>query len=397
MKSPRLLYVFPEPLPLRKARAVQVINTVEALAKSGLDIDLAFVPVAGASDPFTHYGMQCPKNVRLIPLSRGLPAPFSRTRMHSNRFFLWRLRSWLKQEAMHGRVPEAVFARHIKLASAMIGAFPSLPLIYEAHEIFSVPAPKLFAQEARVLEEAAAVIAITHGLANSLNRYFGLNRDFAIVPSATTLPEAPGIKDWSSAHREIVYAGSLFDWKGVDDLMAAANWLPGFRITLIGGDEKGIARLRGMLPAEGATVEFAGHLSHNEVWKRLQRACVAILPNRAGSVSDFTSPLKLFEYMAAGCAVVVSDLAVLHEVLELHEASWFIPGDAQSLALAIRRLTDDPARAQAMGTALAVKAKNFSWEARAKRLRTVVEKVCLHEVGFQTPSITTQNVRATGE
>jgi len=376
LMPPRLLYVFPEPLPLRKARAVQVINTVEALAQSGLGVDLAFVPVAGASDPFAHYGKQCPKNVRLIPLSRGLPAPFSSMRMHSNRFFLWRLRKWLKREARYGTVPQAVFARHVKLASAMIGECPSLALIYEAHEIFSVPAPKLFAQEARVLEKAAAVIAITHGLANALNRHFGLSRDFAIVPSATTLPATPGEKDWSSAHREIVYAGSLFDWKGVDDLIVATNWLPGFKITVIGGDEKGIARLRGMLPAEGATVEFSGHLSHGEVWKRLQRACIAVLPNRAGSVSDFTSPLKLFEYMAAGCAVVVSDLPVLHEVLELHEASWFIPGDPQSLALAIRRLTDDPARAQAMGAALAVKAKDFTWESRAKRLRAVVEKVC---------------------
>ena len=379
MKPPHLLYVFPEPLPLRKARAVQVINTVEALAQSGLDVDLAFVPVAGASDPFAHYGKSCPQNVRLIPLSRGLPAPFSRTRMHSNRFFLWRLRSWLKQEARHGRVPQVAFARHIKLASAMLGEFPWLPLIYEAHEIFSAPAPKLFAQEARVLEKAAAVIAITQGLAHALNGHFGLSRDFVIVPSATTLPATPGEKDWSSTHREIVYAGSLFDWKGVDDLIAATNWLPGFRITVIGGDEKGITRLRGMLPAEGATVEFAGHLSHAEVWKRLQRACIAVLPNRAGSVSDFTSPLKLFEYMAAGCAVVVSDLPVLHEVLEAHEASWFIPGDPRSLALAIRRLTDDPAHAQAMGAALAVKAKDFTWEARANRLRAVVEKVCRHK------------------
>jgi len=379
MKALRLLYVFPEPLPLRKARAVQVINTVRALAQSGLAVDLAFVPVEGVDDPFARYGEPCPTNVRLVPLSRGLPTPLSCLRMHSNRFFLWRLRAWLKRQSSQGQSPQVAFARHVKLSSAMLRAFPSLPLIYEAHEVFSAPAPKLFVQEARVIRSAAAVVAITCGLANALNRHFGLSRDFAIVPSATTLPEKPGEKIWSDASQEIIYAGSLFDWKGVDDLIAATRWLPGCRITVIGGDEKGIARLRGMLSAEGATVEFAGHLSHGEVWKRLQRACVAVLPNRAGSVSDFTSPLKLFEYMAAGCAVVASDLPVLHEALEAHEASWFIPGDPQSLALAIRRLTEDPARAQAMGAALAVKAQDFTWEARANRLRAVVEKVCRHK------------------
>lgn len=376
MEALRLLYVFPEPLPLRKARAVQVINTVRALAQSGLAIDLAFVPVEGVDDPFARYGEPCPTNVRLVPLSRGLPAPLSRLRMHSNRFFLWRLRAWLKRQSRQGQSPQVAFARHVKLSGAMLRAFPSLPLIYEAHEIFSAPAPKLFVQEARVIRGAAAVVAITSGLANALNRHFGLSRDFAIVPSATTLPELPGEKIWSDASQEIIYAGSLFDWKGVDDLIAATRWLPGCRITVIGGDEKGIARLRALVTPDGARVEFTGHLSHAEVWKRLERACIAVLPNRAGSVSDFTSPLKLFEYMAAGCAVVASDLPVLHEVLEKNEASWFTPGDPQSLAQAIRCLTDDPARAQAMGVLLAVKAREFTWEARAGRLKAIVGNVC---------------------
>lgn len=375
MTVQRLLYVFPEPLPLRKARAVQVINTVKALAESDIAVDLVFVPVDGCDDPFSHYGMTCPENVRLVPLSRSLPGPLSRLRMHSNHFFLWRLRAWLKQQSIDVDASRVVFARHVKLASLMLEAFPALPLIYEAHEVFSVPAPKLFAQEAYVLEKAAAVIAITQGLADALNRHFGLKRDFAIVPSATTLPELPGKKIWADAPREIIYAGSLFDWKGVDDLIAAARWLPGCKITVVGGDEKGVARLRGFVVPGGATVEFAGHLSHGDVSKRLQTACIAVLPNRAGSVSDFTSPIKLFEYMAAGCAVVASDLPVLHEVLADDEIEWFRPGDSRELADAIRRLVDNPNRARAFGEHLAKKAKEFSWRSRAEKILQVVKTV----------------------
>ncbi len=376
MKAPRLLYVFPEPLPLRKARAVQVINTVKALAESGTMVDLAFVPVEGIDDPFLHYGMTCPANVRLVPLSRGLPWPFARLRMHSNRFFLLRLRAWFKRQSTKEEgMPRVAFARHVKLASMMLKAFPALPLIYEAHEVFSAPAPKLFSREASVLKNAAAVIAITQGLADALNRYFEMKRDFFIVPSATRLPEMPGKKVWSNARQEIIYAGSLFDWKGVDDLIVAARELPGCKITIIGGDGKGVSRLRDQVSPEGAQVEFVGHLPHEEVLNRLQRACIAVLPNRAGSVSDFTSPIKLFEYMAAGCAVVVSDLPVLHEVLEPDEAAWFMPGDSKSLAGAIGGLVDDPGRAQVMGARLAIKAREFTWQARAGRLRVIVEKV----------------------
>ncbi|MDD2740705.1 MAG: glycosyltransferase family 4 protein [Rhodocyclaceae bacterium] len=371
-KPTRLLYVFPEPLPLRKARALQVINTVAALADQGLAIDLAYVPVAGISDPFACCGLRCPENVRLVPLSRGLPFPLAFLRTHSNRLFIWRLGRWLNAEARLGNGPQLAFARHVKLAAAMLRRFPRLPLIYEAHEIFSQPAPKLFAQEKSVIEKSAALVAITQGLADALNRYFGLNRDFAIVPSATALPAEPGSKDWTQIGQEIVYAGSFFAWKGVDDLIAATQWLPECRIVVIGGDEQGIARLRTLLPASGARVEFVGHLSPHEVGVRLARACIAILPNRAGSVSAFTSPLKLFEYMAAGCAVVVSDLPVLREVLDEHEASWFTPGDAQSLAGAVRALVDDPLRAKAMGERLSIKAHDFTWAARATRLLDVV-------------------------
>ncbi len=361
---------------MRKARALQVVNTVSAMAAAGQCVDLAFVSVPGAADPFVHYGMKCPKNVRLVPLSRGLPAPLAGIRMHSNRLFLWRLRRWLKAQEKLGTAPQLVFARHVKLAAAMLQNFPQLPLIYEAHEIFAQPAPKLFAQEKQVLEQSAALVAITRGLAAALNRHFGLGRDFSIVPSATTLPSGPGEKVWTNIAHEIVYAGSFFDWKGVDDLIEAAGWLPGCRIVVLGGDEKGIARLRSLLPAEGAGVDFVGHMPHHMVCERLARACIAVLPNRAGSVSEFTSPLKLFEYMAAGCAVVVSDLPVLREVLDEDEASWFVPGDARSLAQAIRRLVDDPAYARNMGERLTIKAHDFTWEARAMRLLGVI-----HDVG----------------
>jgi glycosyltransferase involved in cell wall biosynthesis len=374
MSNPRLLYVFPEPLPLRKARAVQVANTVSALAESGVDIDLAYVPVAGVDDPFSAYGLVCPANVRLVSLSRRLPPPFSRLRMHSNRLFLWRLRRWFRAQAKHGSAPQVVFARHIKLAAALLDAMPELPLIYEAHEVFARPAPKLFALEKKVLERSTVVIAITYALAEALRHHFTVEREFVVLPSATALPENTWHKNWSAAGREIVYAGSFFDWKGVDDLVAAGRWLPGCCITLVGGDEKGSVRLRTLLSKDGADVVFAGHLPHREVWDRLGRACIAVLPNRAGSVSEFTSPLKLFEYMAAGCAVVASDLPVFREVLAEEDASWFIAGDPKDLARAILRLIDDPERARAQGQELALKARQFTWPARAERLAKIVEE-----------------------
>jgi glycosyltransferase involved in cell wall biosynthesis len=110
-------------------------------------------------------------------------------------------------------------------------------------------------------------------------------------------------------------------------LIAAAAGLAGCRITLIGGSPQQIAQYRATVPNGGAEVVFAGHLPHAQVAQALGAACIAVLPNRPEPNSLWSSPLKLFEYMAHGCAVVAADLPSLHEVLAETEAVWrWIPG-----------------------------------------------------------------------
>ncbi|HTS54826.1 MAG TPA: glycosyltransferase, partial [Burkholderiales bacterium] len=90
-------------------------------------------------------------------------------------------------------------------------------------------------------------------------------------------------------------------------------------------------------------------------------------PNRADPDSAFTSPIKLFEYMAAGCALVVSDLPSVREVLERDDAVWTAPGDAAGLAGAVRALAEDPARAQRLGARVREKARPTLHLDRARR------------------------------
>jgi len=79
----KLLYAFPEPLPLPRARGFQVVQTVRALAEQGVGVDLCHVP--GIGDPFGACDLLKPENVVLTPLSRSLPWPLDG--IHSNRIF----------------------------------------------------------------------------------------------------------------------------------------------------------------------------------------------------------------------------------------------------------------------------------------------------------------------
>ncbi len=372
-----ILYVFPEPLPLPRARGIQVTHTVAALARAGVAVHLAYVPSADAADPLAAYGIERPPGVELVPLSRGLPAPFTRLPLHSNRLFFQRLRRWLKQQVRRGRPPALIMARHLKIAHALLERFPGIPLLYEAHEVFAdVALPhkraRLAVIEEAVLRRARALIAVTHGAAEDLKKRYRLERDIHVLADAVSWPAQVPEKPWHEAGRHIVYAGSFFPWKGVQDLVAAAQWLPGCRLTLVGGSSERIGEFRAQVPAAGAEVEFTGHVSHAQALAALGGACIAVLPNRAEPNSLWSSPLKLFEYMAAGCAVVATDLPSVREVLAGDEALWVPPGNPRALADGIRLLADDPERARRLGERLRERARGYTWEARAGQLAAIM-------------------------
>jgi len=114
---------------------------------------------------------------------------------------------------------------------------------------------------------------------------------------------------------------------------------------------------------------------HREVTRALQSACSAVLPNRDDPDSRFTSPIKLFEYMAAGCAIVASDLPALRDILPADAAVWARPGDARALADALRGLAADPARAQALGARVRELAHGLTWQARAEKLEALLGSI----------------------
>jgi glycosyltransferase involved in cell wall biosynthesis len=364
----KLLYVFPEPLPLGRARGIQTVHTVAALAAQGIDVTLAHVP--GSADPFAAYSVAKPANVRLLPVSRSLPWPLAR--VHSNRLFAARLAGRIGAEG-----PGAVMARHLKASLLLLERIVDLKLVYEAHEVFADTAPPrrredTVRRERAVVTRAAALVANSNATAARLRALYGIAAPIEVIPNGVDYPESVPDKDWARASQRIVYSGSFFAWKGVDDLADAARALPGFRIKLIGGSEDRIAALRARAGAAGAALDFTGHIPHGSVGAELARACIAVLPNRADPDSAFTSPIKLFEYMAAGCALVASDLPSVREVLEQDDAVWTAPGDAAGLAGAIRSLAGDPERARRLGSRVREKARRYTWDARGERLARVV-------------------------
>lgn len=369
----KLVYIFPEPLPLPRARGIQVAHTVACLAQQNVDVELLHAP--GEGDPFAACGVVKPANVVVKQVNRHFGWPFSR--VQSNRIFFHRLRPRLRQLASG----TPIMVRHIKLAAMLARGFPKFPLIYEAHEVFADTAAaskraRIERDESTVMAHAAAIVTNSRATAARLReRYPGLSCPVEVIPNGVDLPENVAERDWSSPQQNVIYTGAFFGWKGVADLISAAAELPEFTIRLIGGDQEQVEKLIADAPPAKAKLIFEGRKPHADVMQALTSACIAILPNRPDTDSQFTSPIKLFEYMGAGCAVVASDLPSIREILDENDAVWFTPGDPASLADAIKCIANDPEKTKAMGLNLRIKAENYTWAARASRLKQLLVRV----------------------
>jgi glycosyltransferase involved in cell wall biosynthesis len=102
---------------------------------------------------------------------------------------------------------------------------------------------------------------------------------------------------------------------------------------------------------------------------------VLVLPNIRSTISErYTSPLKLFDYLAAGRAIVASDLPAIREVLTAEYNALLVePGRADLLAAALSRLDADPALRLRLSRQAFDDAARYGWDARAAALDTVIQ------------------------
>ena len=142
------------------------------------------------------------------------------------------------------------------------------------------------------------------------------------------------------------------------------------RLLLVGdGPER--AKLEALAAARGLgkSVEFTGGVEAREVPALLASMDAAAAPYPKLSPFYF-SPLKVYEYMAAGLAIVASRIGQLEKLLEHGVNGWLIlPGDAPELAGALERLQSEPAlRARLGEAARELVRREHTWDAVAQRI-----------------------------
>jgi len=392
MPEPRLVYVANNRLPTEKAHGLQIVQMCEALAETGYAVALVAPrrfntpEMRAVRSLWDHYGVApnfafcrlwC---LDLFPLFPRHHVAFLLQTMT----YLLSLLVWLLP-----RHADVLYTRDLLVGAALALTRPRTTLIYEVHQVHG----SWLGQHAQgFLARRAQVVAVTGHLADKM-RALGASRvlvahdgfrpaRFANLPSQA---EARAALDIPAAAFVVGYVGRLHTMempKGldtvVDAIARAVKTCAELDLLLVGGPNASIAALREQWAARRLAPErlhTPGQVTPDAVPRYMAAMDVGVLPFPwTEHFAYHASALKLFEYMAAGCAVLASDLPGTAEVIHHGETGLLVPpGDAPALADALQRLYANRDLCRRLGEQARIDVQQYTWSARAARIRAFIE------------------------
>ena len=380
----KIIYPIPEKVPSNYARFIQIFNTCNNLANLGLEVEVccSFKKGYKKEDLGNFYGINFSPNlsIKSYPVIQ-IETLFNLRLSSSLTYKLKFVYDLLKEYKNNQAKKLVIYLRYLKLAPffTFLKRWIDIFVIYEAHEIFTFKNKKLFDIEKKIFEISDLIICITNELKNKIIDIFEINsQKIRVIPDAVR-------DDWLNIKPEkgeyILYVGSLKKWKGVHILIEAMKYLSEEKLLIVGDGEE-LNKLEKITEKEKLQnrVRFVGHILHSEVTKFLTKAKVLVLPNiedNLDSSSFFTSPLKLFEYMATGIPIVASDIKSLKEILKHEENAYLVkPGDPVALAEGIRKVLSDENLRNKISLRAKEEVVKYTYSSRAQKIKQLIEK-CL--------------------
>ena len=221
---------------------------------------------------------------------------------------------------------------------------------------------------ARQVAAATATVAVSDPVRDWVRERTGSERVHTVPNGVSITRIVPRPEDIGDP--VVTFVGTLKPWHGVADLLAAAALAKRpWKLRIIGdGPER--AALEEQAAGLGIEVDFRGAVAPADMPEQLAGSAIGVAPypDLGGEQQQYFSPLKVYEYLAAGLPVVASAVGQLPQILgEL--GTLVPPSDPAALAAAIDTLAADPVLRGKLGWRGRVQAEEkHSWAGAVDRI-----------------------------
>ena len=355
-------------IPSDTANSLQVMKACNALVQLGHDLTL-IVPEfdlrPSTFDLRQHYGLQTDFPIEYLPVA--------------NR----RLFTWQAVQRARALQPDLLYVWMIQ--SAVFGLLFKLPTVFEIHiQPTGTLGPtwhRAFAQ----LRGRKRLASITQALVDVLERKHNIrfrSDEVVITPNGVDLERFASLPDPVTARQKlnlpsaptVMCTGHLYAGRGADLFLAIAKEIPQAHFVWVGGKPEDVETWKQRTQSDNVT--FTGFIPNQELPLYQSAADVLLMPysrsimgsSGTADSASVASPMKMFEYMAVGRAIVTSDLPVIREVLDEDSAVFCEPDDIGSWKLVIEELLADGSRRVALGKQAREDVQGYTWLARAEKI-----------------------------
>ncbi|MFQ5347375.1 MAG: glycosyltransferase family 4 protein [Rhodothalassiaceae bacterium] len=236
--------------------------------------------------------------------------------------------------------------------------------------------------EQAVWRGADAVLPVSDALADHVRRAGVAEERIHVIPNGVRLAafddlDGSAVRERYGLGGKLVFGfvGFVRPWHGLERVLDAFARLgrADLHLLVVGdGPARPAIEARAQELGLGDHLSITGVVSHMDIPSHLGAFDIALQPD----VTPYASPLKLFEYMAAGLAVIAPDRANIREIVRHGETAFLMdPGAEGALEAAIMTLAKEADLRRRLGAAARgeIEKKDYTWDGNARRVEAIAE------------------------
>ncbi len=359
-------------IPSTTANSIQAVKVCDALVQLGHEVQMiapAETEAAAWERLSGHYGIHHPFGILWLPSRRAL----------KRLDFVW-----YAQASARAFKPDLIYTWLPQ--SAAVASWQGFPVVLEMHADVAGRMGPWWLRRFWSGEGPKRLLVTTQALRVALQKSTGMifqDASVQVAPNGVDLERYASLPTPEQARRRrglkegitAGFTGHFYKGRGINRLFDLARSLPWLNFLWVGGTASAVEEWRAKLNAVRCqNVVLAGFVDNSSLPLYQSAADILLMPyERAVSASsgqdiaEVINPMKMFEYMAAGRAIITADLPVIREVLDESRAVFCPPGDSKSWSRALELLCGDPDRRRDLARSARREVETRTWLARADR------------------------------